>query len=311
MFSPVIKWTGSKRSQVTEILKHFPKEINTYYEPFLGGGSVMRAVMESGIPVERYICSDINSDLIRLWLDIKNYPDRLIEGYKKLWLELKGSDDDKKRKTDYYNSIRSRFNRERETVDFLFLLRTCANGMPRYNSKGEFNTSFHITRDGMRPEELGRIIREWNTLLQQRNVTFRCCSYRDIQSSSGDFLYLDPPYANTRGVYYGTIDLDDFFRWMASQKADYLLSFDGRCGQVDNTYQVPEELFDEHLYIRSGNSSFRRMRGTTRDSIVYESLYKKTSYMANSALLSFLPWNNNDIYPVISDQTYLFLSFLG
>ena len=281
-FSPVIKWTGSKRSQATEILKHFPREMDTYYEPFVGGGSIMRALLESDIKVNRVVCSDINSDLIRLWMDIKNQPDKLIVGYNNLWSGLKGADDDKKRKTEYYNSVRSRFNKTRDTTDFLFLLRTCANGLPRYNSRGEFNTSFHITRDGMRPAEMERIIREWNKLLQEHDVTFRCCSYQDIQSSLEDFLYLDPPYANTKGIYYGNICLKDFFAWMGKQKADYLLSFDGRCEQADNTYEVPEELFDNHFYIRSGNSSFRRMRGTARDSIVYESLYKKSSNMENN-----------------------------
>lgn len=150
MFPPVIKWTGSKRSQAAEILKHFPREMDTYYEPFVGGGSIMRALLESDVKVNRIVCSDINNDLIRLWQDIKDYPQQLADRYEELWYGLNGPDDDKARKINFYNAIRTRFNEERCPADFLFLLRTCANGMPRYNSMGDFNTSFHITRDGIR-----------------------------------------------------------------------------------------------------------------------------------------------------------------
>jgi len=53
MFEPVIKWSGSKRSQASEIIKYFPKEIDTYYEPFIGGGSMMRELLDSDIKVKK------------------------------------------------------------------------------------------------------------------------------------------------------------------------------------------------------------------------------------------------------------------
>ena len=275
MFQPVIKWTGSKRSQVAEIIKCFPDTIDTYYEPFLGGGSVLRALIESGRKVNRIVCSDINADLIALWMDIKNHPVELADRYEELWYGLNAKDDDKARKIAYYNAVRNRFNEERCTADFLFLLRTCANGMPRYNGKGLFNTSFHITRDGIRPEALRKVIYEWGTLLKEADVTFRQGSYDNIQSSIGDFLYLDPPYASTKGIYYGKIDYVAFFNWMRRQDGGFALSFDGRCEEKDYTYDVPKDLYGQHIYIRSGNSSFRRVTGNSRNSIVYESLYIK------------------------------------
>ena len=276
MFAPVIKWTGSKRSQATEILKHFPKRIATYYEPFVGGGSIMRALMESDIEVNRIVCSDINGDLIALWQQIMDYPLELADRYEELWKEMNGKDDDKARKKGCYNSIRERFNEERCPADFLFLLRTCANGMPRYNGSGDFNTSFHITRDGILPEKLRQIILDWSYLLRKFNAEFRHCSYLDIQSEEHDFLYLDPPYAGTRGIYFGTIDFDALFRWMKSQQGAYALSFNGKVeGRTDYTYTVPEDLYTWHVYLRSGNSSFRRVTGKSNDSMVYESLYIK------------------------------------
>ena len=73
-FQPVIKWSGSKRSQSEEIIKRFPKKIDTYYEPFIGGGSILFQLLNSDIEVKEYICSDINEELIALWNIIKEEP---------------------------------------------------------------------------------------------------------------------------------------------------------------------------------------------------------------------------------------------
>ena len=88
-FQPVIKWTGSKRGQSEEIIKRFPKSIETYYEPFIGGGSVLFQLLHSDISVENYICSDINEDLINLWNMIKNNPNYLCEKYKRDYNEIR------------------------------------------------------------------------------------------------------------------------------------------------------------------------------------------------------------------------------
>ena len=77
----MIKWSGSKRSQVNEILKYFPKEIDTYYEPFCGGASVLRGLLDSNIKVNSYVCSDISKPLIDLWNEIKNNPKELCDYY--------------------------------------------------------------------------------------------------------------------------------------------------------------------------------------------------------------------------------------
>ena len=69
--------------------------------------------------------------------------------------------------------------------------------MPRYNRNGEFNNSFHITRNGIIPETL-KIIYEWSELLNKNRVEFRCCSKEDIKPSIDDYGYL-MPYANTKG----------------------------------------------------------------------------------------------------------------
>lgn len=285
-FNPIIKWSGSKRSQSKEIVEHFPKQINTYYEPFCGGCSVLKRLLyeveRGNIKVNKFVCSDINNDLISLWNIIKYDPIELYSHYKKLWEEmnLHSDNDDRSYRRDYFNKVRSRFNYNKDPKDFLFIMRTTTNGMPRYNKNGEFNNSFHITRNGIKPKSLYDIIMDWSILLNKYNVEFRCCSYEEIVTTKNDFIYMDPPYAKTSGMYYGAIEIDKLFSFLREHVCcDYLLSFDGISGCDDNTYNVPQDLYDKHLYIKSGNSSFKRTLGKSNDSIVYESLYiKGTTY---------------------------------
>ena len=274
MYEPVIKWSGSKRSQAEKILTFFPKEIDTYYEPFCGGASVLRRLLDSDIKVNHYVCSDLNSGLIDLWNEIINNPLEVYFYYKKLWNEL-NIDDDKQRKKEYFASVRERYNKGHNPLDFMFIMRTTTNGMPRYNRDGEFNNSFHVTRNGIIPETFEKIIFEWSYLLKKNNVEFISCSYEDIKPTDNDFLYLDPPYANTKGMYYGTIDYGKFWNYLRSLPCKYVLSFDGKSGDIDNTWNVPEDVYTRHEYLLSGNSSFKRTIGKSNDSIVYESLYVK------------------------------------
>ena len=274
MFEPVIKWSGSKRSQAENILTYFPKEIDTYYEPFCGGASVFRRLLSSNIKVNRYVCSDLNSGLIDLWNEIINNPERVSYYYNKLWNEL-NQDDDKQRKKEYFATVRERYNREHNPLDFMFIMRTTTNGMPRYNRDGEFNNSFHVTRNGIIPETLKKIIYEWSELINKNKVEFMACSYDEIKPKENDFVYLDPPYANTKGMYYGTIDYEKLWDWLRNLSCKYALSFDGISGEEDNTWNVPQDIYSTHEYLLSGNSSFKRTIGKSNDSMVYESLYLK------------------------------------
>ena len=270
---PVIKWSGSKRSQLPLLEEHLPIHIEKYVEPFVGGGSVFGHLLSRG-GVEKFEIGDLNSDLIRLWKSIQNTPDQLVNHYHEVWKGLKDCKnlDDKK---TYFNIVRERLNEEHDPYDFMFILRTCVNGMPRYNNSGSFNTSYHLNRDGMKPETLKGIIFEWSELINNSRVTFENKSYSSIKTDSKDFMYLDPPYANTKGMYFGGFDNSQFFNWLREQEASWLLSYDGKSGSVDSTYQVPDDLYSAHKYLKAGNSSFKRTMTGNKDAQVYESLYIK------------------------------------
>lgn len=208
-----------------------------------------------------------------MWNKIKNSPEKLCGHYEKLWKEMNtlGSIEERK---EYFYKVRSRFNKSRDPADFLFLSRTCVNGLIRYNKKGEFNTSFHFSRSGIDPKKLSKIINEWSYILNKYNVEFICCDYREIVTEVNDFMYLDPPYAGTNGIYFGSIDYDQLWDWLRDQKASYILSFNGKRGNLDNTYNVPKDIYDKHIYITSGRSSFVGFKKNKIEQVM-ESLYIK------------------------------------
>ena len=211
MFEPAVKWTGSKRSQAAEIVNRIPREIGTYYEPFCGGCSVLRRLLSSKEHrVNSFVCSDANSDLIDLWNAIRDSPEFIVQEYTQMWNEL-NKDNDLERKKVYFNHVRGRFNETRSPQDFLFIMRTTVNGMPRYNKNGKFNNGFHVTRNGIEPKRLNKVIQEWSNILRERSVEFVCHDYSKVNPDKGDFMYLDPPYAGTKGMYHGGIDLNQLW----------------------------------------------------------------------------------------------------
>jgi|ERR1035437_155836 DNA adenine methylase len=270
---PVIKWTGSKRNQADAIISYFPKDIDAYYEPFLGGGSIAIRLMNSpDHKVKHYILSDINSDLFSLWNEIKHNPAKLMDEYNARWCAL-NMDEDMQRKKDYYYGIRERFNLNRDPADFLFLSRTATSGLIRFNSKNEFNSSFHFGRPGIDPVRLRKITDFWSSCLNKNNVTISQASFTEIDNlTKNDFLYCDPPYAVTKAIYNGGLNLDEFFQWLRDMPCKYAFSFDGKKDGVAVWDNVPKDLYARHLYLAGGKGRFTGS-STDRSVVVEESLY--------------------------------------
>ena len=122
--------------------------MGTYYEPFVGGGSVLYELLGSGIEVERYEVSDICEPLIALWQIVKDDPSRLVEEYAKNWRMLR------QHGAVYYHGVRRAFNETNDPHHLFFLLRTCRFGHVRFNHSGQFNGNFHGANLGMAPEKV-------------------------------------------------------------------------------------------------------------------------------------------------------------
>lgn len=283
---PIVRWSGSKRYQAEEIVDRFPKEINTYYEAFIGGGSVLAEYLirldGGNYKCNHIVCIDINTDLINIWKYIKEDPDEFLNEYIILYNQFEPLNDIGRK--EFFAAIREKYNHMKQegimsktrTVYFNWLMRTCFNGLVRYDRFGNFNTSCHFTRHGMTPKNLQKLIDEWSRLLNKFDVTFINCSYNEITDiKENDLVYCDPPYATNFTMYdYGNFDNDSFFEWLRELPCKYLLSYDGKSGDVNNTYNVPKDLYSEHIYINSSQSGFKKLvKNNTVE--VFDSLYIK------------------------------------
>lgn len=267
---PVIKWTGSKRSQAGQIISLMPNKINTYYEPFVGGGSVFARLVEAceagTIKVNRFVLSDANKELIGMFKIIKHYPQRLIEDYTTRYNQIASLSTEQERNAHFVN-VRNKYN-ELSKDDpirpymFYWLLRTCFNELIRYNKNGEFNTAYHPTRLGMKPERLAPIILEWSRVMNKYNVELVHGDYKDVISSAkeNDFVYMDPPYAKSNGMYFAEeFNKEELFNFIHKLPCKWALSYDGTSGKANNTFDIPKHIYKRHKYLDSSYSSFKKI----------------------------------------------------
>jgi DNA adenine methylase len=262
--SPVIKWFGSKRSVALELSEKM-KLSETYFEPFVGGGAMMP------FSKSKYgVANDIIPELVNLWEQIKINPKQVSEEYRKRWNDLQ------ERGYMVYYEIRDNFNATRNCFDFLFITRTCVNGMIRYNDNGDFNNSFHLSRPGIHPDRLEKIIFEWSKYIQKfhfMNVDYKEC-LEGVKK--GDFVFLDPPYGGTKDRYTKIeFNLNDFYlelEKLNSKGAFWMLTFDGSAGDRVYNFAPPVELYKSKFSIKTGLSSFKKIMEKKKDSIT-ESVY--------------------------------------
>ena len=247
--APIIKWTGTKRHVAEEIVSRFPKEINTYYEPFIGGGSIMVRLLTSDVKVNRVCCSDINPDLINLWALIKTNPKYLLQYYSEWRNKFAQIDRVDMRKELFYSSRRM-FNEQKKPEQFFTLLRMSYNGLIRYNNKGEFNAPYHFGRLGIHPQTLEPILNFWHTIVQ--GVEFIHRSYDEIKPAASDFVFIDPPYFNvSSSIYNGKIDKNQFTNFLAGLKCRYVITLDGKNSNDDRTCTLPKTLYKTHEYTKA------------------------------------------------------------
>lgn len=238
---------------------------DTYYEPFVGGGAMMPySISKKGV------AGDIIPELIELWNVIKTNPNEVAHQYKIRWEKLQ------KEGSDVYYEIRNNFNKTKDIYDFLFITRTCVNGMIRYNSQGEFNNSFHLSRPGINPKRLEKILLDWSRVIQK--FTFLNADYRQTLEDvkEGDFVFFDPPYGGTKDRYTHTeFNLEDFYEeldYLNRINVKWMLTFDGSAGDRKYDFSPPTEIFTEKFSINTGNSSFSKLMENKNDEIT-ESVY--------------------------------------
>lgn len=198
---PFIKWVGGKTQILNEIRTRYPKELGTsikkYAEPFVGGGAVLFDILNNYKLSEIYI-SDINKELIHTYVNIRDNADILIDLLGKYEEEYLLVDESTRKKIYYakrerYNALKSGLDNEPELAAlFIFLNRTCFNGLYRVNSKGLFNVPQGSYKNPKICDESN--LRAVSQKLQ--GIKIVCGDYKQSAGfiDSQTFAYFDPPY---------------------------------------------------------------------------------------------------------------------
>lgn len=198
---PFLRWAGGKRQLRKILLNFLPADVGqrAYREPFLGGGSLFFAIQPKVA-----VLSDANEHLIRCYEFVRDEPELIARN-----LELHASNDSE----TYYYRVRDKYNRSLFSVEqaarFIYLNKTCFNGIFRVNSKGKFNVPYGRKESPAIPnkDELTSIASVLN------GVVLRTSSFEAAlqDASAGDFIYLDPPYPPLNGTAYFTHYTKDRF----------------------------------------------------------------------------------------------------
>lgn len=204
---PPIKCQGIKTKLVKFILSNISwNGKGRWIEPFLGSGVVLFNVQP-----ERALINDINPHIIRLYQMI--YDGSLSPEQVRSYLIAEGKKLLSKGE-DYYYAVRERFNRTGDPLDFIFLNRSCFNGVMRFNSKGEFNVPFCRKPDRFRQAYVTKIVNQISQIrriMQGKEWEFCTGDWREVLENlaEDDFVYLDPPYIGRHTDYYQEWSEDD------------------------------------------------------------------------------------------------------
>ncbi len=271
---PFLKWAGGKTQLLKDIEKALPKDIRnwqdfTYIEPFVGSGAVLFWMLRNFPNMKKAVINDVNTDLITAYKVIKSSPSELIRVLAKLQKHYHNiaAEDDRR---EFFISQRAQFNTKghndvENTALFIFLNRTCFNGLYRVNSKGHFNVPFGKYGNPTICDE-ATILSDSHAL---QNVVLVNGDFEDTlqYAIEKSLFYFDPPYKPLSGTSSFNSYAKDAFNDAAQERLKkfcdriaseghlFLLSnSDVRSNDPNNHYF--DNLFSNH-YIDRVNASRR------------------------------------------------------
>ncbi|ARJ55830.1 DNA adenine methylase [Campylobacter cuniculorum] len=189
---PFVKWAGGKRALLDSIISLMPRDFKNYFEPFVGGGALFFALQSKGLlDSKSIVLSDKNRELINAYEVIKSGPQSLLK-------ELKSFQN--KHNKDFFYTIRNLDRKEDfanldsifRAARFIYLNKTCFNGLCRYNAKGQFNTPMGSYKNPQIYNE--NLILNASNALQGVKILQGDFEEVAMNAASGDFVYFDPPY---------------------------------------------------------------------------------------------------------------------
>lgn len=189
---PFVKWAGGKNGLINSLISFIPKNFNSYFETFVGGGALFFYLKNLNILNSKKIyLNDKNTELINAYKQIKINPNKLLEELeilknnhsKEYFYKIRNLDRD----FDFY-SLSEVFRAAR----FIYLNKTCFNGLCRYNAKGNFNTPIGSYKN---PKIYDKdLIFSVHEVLKNVSITNKDFEVVSLKAKKGDFVYFDPPY---------------------------------------------------------------------------------------------------------------------
>lgn len=183
LIKPVLRWAGGKQWFVKRIEEFLPVKIDDYYEPFAGGLSVLFYLLSNKRISGKAYVSDLNSELINFYNELKSNPIKLIQNLRKL---------ENTEEFYYEERFRKRYAKSTRAAKFYYLNRTSFNGIYRVNQKGQYNVpyGYKTYKKFIDPKALLLA----SELIQE--VIFSVCDFEENAKdcNQGDFVFFDPPY---------------------------------------------------------------------------------------------------------------------
>lgn len=199
---PFLKWAGGKTQLIKDINIALPKDVFnkdrfTYVEPFVGSGAVLFWMLNNFPKLEKAVINDINADLINTYRVIASKPNELISILQDFQSEFHALENQVDEKKEYYYNKREVYNTRGEEKSiqaalFIFLNRTCFNGLYRVNKSNGYNVPMGSYK---RPTicDSENILAVSNAL---QKVEILCGDYEKTldEATENSFFYFDPPY---------------------------------------------------------------------------------------------------------------------
>ncbi len=267
-----IPYQGSKRNLAPLIAPYVPGDVDRWYEPFAGSAAMTIWAASHGL-ARRYVISDALVPITELWSAIIEMPEDTARRYLEVWQGQETAE------WDYFNTVRARYNENRDPVDLLYLICRCVKNAVRFNKKGNFTQSHDKRRLGMRPEKMEAAIRDTSYLLKGKTEVRRGDWLETTSDAEpGDFVYMDPPYLGTTigrdKRYAEQLELERLVGGVEDLRARHIrfaLSYDGMTGDKVYGVPLPDHLGLTRLLLHAGKSSQATLAGRSEETV--ESLY--------------------------------------
>lgn len=268
MIPALLKWIGNKQRFAETIISYMPTNFHSYYEPFLGSGAVMAALLQADSTMmfphfENAYGSDVLPFLIDVFTEVKTAPEGLIDYYSAAMAEYRENP------KEQYEIIRQRFNDNHNSRDFVLLSRTCFSGIIRFRKADGYMSTPIGPHKPISSEAFRERVMQWHDLLQK--ASFETGSFETIlnRPQRGDVVYCDPPYTHSQSIIYGAQNFDINVLWekiaeCKERGVKVLLSINSmrESKKKDISAEIPEGIFERKITINCGTSMIDRLQHT-------------------------------------------------